>query len=378
MAKVAQVTSVHPPMDNRIFHNQCQSLAKAGFDLQYIAPKDPRFDPGSIPYIPTPDFNGRLSRLFLGNLFVFKQLLRMEKQLIHIHDPELFPMGFIAKCLGNKVVIDIHEDLPTQIMAKAYLPKWTRPVLSILAKALYKFVDLYADGIVAATPYIAKLFKNPHVSVVQNFPNIEAFTANSNPVPYNKRSIDLVYVGAITKERGIFEMLEVAEHIAKNRGLRFLIAGPCTDDLRAHIEKFKFVEYRNWLDRSEISQVLANAKIGFVLLHPIENYLVSQPTKMYEYMAVKTPFIASDFKFWTKDSRLRGAGLFVDPFDLNGVIEKTTHLLDNPKEAEELGIEGYHSALKNFSWSNESEELISFYNEILKTKVRVNSGSSTF
>jgi glycosyltransferase involved in cell wall biosynthesis len=352
-------------MDNRIFHKQCKSIAGAGFSLQYIAQSAPNFNPGSITHVEIPKFKGRLSRFLLGSFFILFRLTRMDTKLIHIHDPELFFMGAVAKCFGQKVVIDIHEDLPTQIMAKAYLPQWSKPILRTIAKLLYRFADFYADAVVVATPHLGTLFKNKRIVVVQNFPRIDELTQSTNTIPYRERKFDFVYIGAITKERGVFEMLKVAETLSQQRPIRFLIAGPCTEEIRNQVVSYDFVEYHQWMDRSEVSQSLSNAKIGFVLLHPIENYLVSQPTKMYEYMTFKVPYIASDFKFWMQDTRLENTGVFVDPFDSIAVAEKAAALLDNPEKAEEIGLAGFKSVSDHFSWANESESLIALYDELL-------------
>ena len=46
------------------------------------------------------------------------------------HDPELIIVGFLLTFFGKRVVYDVHEDFPVQVMAKEYMPVLLRKFIS--------------------------------------------------------------------------------------------------------------------------------------------------------------------------------------------------------------------------------------------------------
>ncbi|MFW8079901.1 glycosyltransferase, partial [Klebsiella pneumoniae] len=81
------------------------------------------------------------------------------------------------------------------------------------------------------------------------------------------------------------------------------------------------IDYRGVLDRDAIRQVLSEAQLGLVLLHPVPNYLDALPVKMFEYMAAGVPILASDFPLWRGILESSGTGYCVDPLDPNAIAD---------------------------------------------------------
>ena len=67
-------------------------------------------------------------------------------------------MGFMLKAIGRRVIYDVHEDLPREILIK----EWIRPQLRAYVASVMAVVEAVAgrafDGVVAATPTIAVRF----------------------------------------------------------------------------------------------------------------------------------------------------------------------------------------------------------------------------
>src|SRR5512143_4166247 len=102
--KIAHLTSVHGPFDTRIFHKQCKSLARAGYEtyLVVVHDKDERVDGVHIEAVERGE--GRLSRMFGTARRVYQAGLRLDAAVYHLHDPELIPAGLALK-RRKKIVI---------------------------------------------------------------------------------------------------------------------------------------------------------------------------------------------------------------------------------------------------------------------------------
>ena len=55
-------------------------------------------------------------------LTIFFWALQERADIYHFHDPELMGVGLALRLCGKKVVYDVHEDVPLQIMNKTWIP----------------------------------------------------------------------------------------------------------------------------------------------------------------------------------------------------------------------------------------------------------------
>jgi glycosyltransferase involved in cell wall biosynthesis len=104
-----------------------------------------------------------------------------------------------------------------------------------------------------------------------------------------------------------------------------------------------------------------------VILHPEQNFLVSQPIKLFEYMAAGIPVIASDFPLWREIIQGSGCGVLVDPLDPKAIAAAVERLLTDPAWAEELGRRGRKAVEERFNWNTEEGTLLSFYSSLLSS-----------
>ena len=367
-ARVCILTTVHPPFDTRIFHKQAKTLVHAGYDVTLIAQwsKDETVDGVKIVALPRP--RNRLSRIFGLTWRAFRLALREKADIYHFHDPELLLIGVLLKLFTRaRVIYDVHEDLPKQLLNKHWIPRYFRPITAWCAKFAEMVGARVVDRIVVATPAIARHFYKPKIVLVQNFP-ILGELVEADTILYSKRPHVAVYVGSISMQRGLEEMVRAIGLLPAEAGARLLLAGSFSPpELEKDVQQltgWKRVDYLGWQSREEIKKVLSQARVGLVTLHPTTNYVESYPVKMFEYMAAGIPVVASDFPLWREIVEGEGCGLLVNPLKPDDIAKAIYWLLQHPEEAQAMGERGRKAVVEYYNWDNESEKLLQMYKEL--------------
>lgn len=380
--KICHLTSVHPAEDIRIFVKECQSLQEAGHDVSLIVANSETYIKNNVHIIGVEaKSSNRFMKMFKGPAAVYKKALELNADVYHFHDPELMPVGLLLKNRGKKVIYDVHEDVPEQVLSKQWIPKPLRKIVSFTVKAAEKFASKRYDGIVTATPTINNRFRtyNSNSVVVHNYPIMgellddhdESPVQNYENLPPHLRDPYALYVGSITRIRGIFEMAEAIGLANQKVPMKLVLAGAFAPPaLQSELEKreeWKYIRYSGFLDRPGVKQHLKNAKVGLVLLYPEPRYMVSLPIKMFEYMAAGIPVIAANFPLWKEIVDDAECGLCVDPLNPQEISNALQWIMEHPEEAAAMGQNGKRSIVEKYNWEHESKTLVQAYQQLSLT-----------
>jgi glycosyltransferase involved in cell wall biosynthesis len=367
------MTSAHPPSDVRIFHKQCKSLARAGYDVSLIASVEQDGMCEGIRMVRIPRSKNRLGRAVRGSLAVYRKAREADADVYHFHDPELIPVALLLRAAGKTVVYDIHEDLPRTISYKSYVPKLLRAPVSKLTEVLEDWAGARFSALVTATPTIGNRFRrvNRNTAVVNNYPRIEELESLVCSEAAGKRDNSFLYVGMrITRARGAEEMVRAMGLLPSDLDATLKLVGgwdpPTLQDSLSQIPGWDRTEFIGLLDRPEVARELHKARAGLVILHPEPNYLSSQPVKLFEYMCAGIPVIVSDFPVWREIVEEAGCGLLVDPLNPQEIARAMEYLLTHPKEAEEMGQRGLKAVYESYNWANEERALLQIYGRLLE------------
>src|SRR5262249_30305992 len=123
-------------------------------------------------------------------------------------------------------------------------------------------------------------------------------------------------------------------------------------------------DYAGWLSRQQVASLLAQARLGLLLSHPFPGHEGAQPNKLFEYMSVGLPVVASDFPLWREILNGVGGGLVVNPRDPQAIAGAIRWLLEHPGEAEAMGRRGMQAVRRSFHWDNEADKLLSLYENL--------------
>src|SRR5262245_49948488 len=354
--RVVHLTSVHRPFDTRIFHKECKSLAMAGYDVTLIAPNaggDSVQDGIKLRAVAPP--RNRRERITTTISEVYRAAVRENADIYHFHDPELMPVGGLLKLRGKRVLYDVHEDYAGTMRGKMWMPPVFQNAAALALSVSETAFSRAYDGVIAATPTIASKFRMRKTQLVQNFPWKDELRC-PHALAYAVRESIAVYVGALADLRGLREMTRAIELAASETPVRLITAGTVIPGAAADLKdkNGRLVEHLGLLNRPQVAQLLARAKIGMVLLHPIANYINAQPVKLFEYMSAGLPIIASDFPLWRRIIDSARCGLLVDPLDPGAIARALVWLLRHPAEAAEMGRNGERAVAEKYNWEGEA------------------------
>jgi len=364
MVKVAHLTSVHQYTDTRIFVKECRSLVAAGFEVYLVSPGAPDkvVDGVHLRGVDAPG-RGRLSRMTKTVRLVYKKAVALNAQIYHLHDPELIPLGVILKARGKKVIFDMHEDIPRQILDKQWIPAPFRKIVSTSFDGFQRLALKSLDAVVLAESlYADSLPKSDKYWVIRNYPLLSEL--DTPGLDWDSKKHAVCYVGGLTEIRGVVEMVDAIE----KTGAELLLGGKFeSDSLKSRVESlpgWQSTTYVGLLDRAGVANVLSQAMAGLVVLHPVPNYMVSEPTKMFEYMSAGIPVIASDFPVWrgiVEDSR---CGICVDPTKPEVIASAIKWIVDHPDEAMRMGQNGRRAIENKYNWELEEKKLVALYEKL--------------
>lgn len=368
--KIVHLTSVHGAFDTRIFHKECVTLAQAGYEVVLIAPHHRQEIVDGVKIHPVPRVQGKKQRIRTTIWQVYQAATAEAGDIYHFHDPELIPIGFLLKLQGKKVIADIHEDVPAQILEKEYLnPTWLRKWIARGVRILEWMGGACFDGIISVVPKVTARFPKQKSITLQNY-SVLQFIDRVKPATISKQKSVIIYAGGISKIRSAVEIIEALDNIGERAELWLL--GPWeTEELKRACEMlpgWQQVKYLGVRSLEETFRFLKVADIGLVIFYPLANHLVASPNKAFEYMACSLPMVMSDFPYWRKT--FAGAAIFVDPQDPNAIAEGMRYLLEHPEEARRMGATGRRMVEESYSWEAQASKLLAFYDKILNNHNR--------
>ncbi len=361
MKRICHVTSLHPAYDARIFFKECRSLTKH-YDVYLIAPNVEDCDKDNIKVRGVVLPEKRLER-FLSLNIVYKKMKEIDADLYHFHDPELMKIAYKIKRQGKVVIFDSHEDVPSQILDKPWIPKLLRKPVSKVYSIYEAFYFKRFDGLISVTPNIVnRLFRiNQRTVQVTNYPIVYPFEDN--------RSWDrnVCFIGSISPHY----MLDVIISLLDKAEAKMIIAGLPTDhlnDLKKE-KNWSLVDFKGFVSHSECLGIIQRCSVGVCLSRYRPNAGYKKGTlgvlKLFEYMMAGIPVVVTDYDLWVDIIERNNCGICVNPNDERAILNAIIFLLDNPEKAKEMGENGRRLVEDAYNWESQEKILFDFYDLLL-------------
>jgi glycosyltransferase involved in cell wall biosynthesis len=298
---------------------------------------------------------------------VAREAMRQDADLYHFHDAELLPVGLWLKAHGKAVIYDIHEELSCDISeTKPYIPVRLRSIIAWAADRFERSAAGRFSALVGATSAIAEKFStvNSKTVAVRNFPMTNELYPNTKR-PWERRSAAVGFVGGITAQRGLKEIIDALALLPETEPVRLQLAGAFwPDSFREELVQrpgWARVDELGVVDRRGVAELLGRVRAGLITYHAYTNHVRAEPNKLFEYMSAGIPVIASDFPLWRKIVDGVGCGLLVDPADPDAIASAIQYVLLHPAEAEAMGRRGMEAVRTQYNWAQEEQKLLQLY-----------------
>lgn len=371
--KVCILTTVHYWNDNRVYYKEVLSLKRLGYDVTYVANECEGKIDSDVYAVNIKKDKSTIKRI-LGFFHAFNVVRKLDCKVVHFQDSELIPTGLLLKLFTKKKVIyDVHEDYPSQMLTKYYLPSYARKPLYWLMSFLEWLSGKAFDAIIVADQAVYKHFPPKKTTILFNYPSIGKLSESTQNIVGLEKEYDIIFPGSMAKftAKIILDIMKSAKE--KGVMLRCLLISP-----------FKFEGGKEWvmqvaseygiadnltlMDRIppyEVPIYLSKTKIGLIPLPDTPKMRSNIPTKMFEYMYYKLPIITGELPpcgyFMNKDK----FGYMVKWDSVEEYTEKILHLLNTPIELYELGETGHQLVLEKYNWESEEKKLEKVYNKLL-------------
>jgi len=364
------MSSVHTAFDTRIFHREATSLVGAGYDVTLIAQHEKNEVVNGVKIVALSKPKNRLRRM-MGLCKVFRLAVKQNADVYHFHDPELIPIAVLLKLATRKrIIYDIHEDVPKQILTKEWLPRYLRGPVSRITAFFETITFPVFNAVVVAGDDIAQhLPRSPKLVVVGNYApteivrRIEALKVGIEDLPI------LIYAGELATDRCVRELVQAANFL--QRRAKLVLLGSFSEPLfEKEIRAIagSNVEFVGQVSYEAVLSYLARANIGLALFHPSPNSTEASQRnrKLYEYMAAGLPVITSNFPSWQEIVERNNCGLTVNPLDPAEIARAIKYLISHPEEAKRMGENGRKAVLEKYNWETESKKLLNVYANLMK------------
>jgi len=369
--RICMLTTTHRPHDGRIFEKEAKSLAKE-HDVTIIAPSDAGSfgEDGGVRVVAVrKPASNLLHPVTLWR--AFRACLDLECDVYHCHEPDALLIGVLAKYLkGKQLVYDIHEHWPSEIPFDLRIRNG-----SLIQRALSAFVSSVeialarrAESIFAVSESVAARFREGGLEpvILSNY-SIADLDISYNP-DRNGRNL-MFMAGNMQSFHGVGECIEAVSRVRERYpDVSLTLVGNVREDLYEYIygtDHHEFITSTGFLPYREMYEKLNEGAAGLLIFQPTYyNISIGLPNKLFDYMLLGLPVIASDLPEIRSVVGSADCGILVDPESVSEIIDAITYFFDHPKEAQRMGANGRRAVLEKYNWSRMEADLLQTYRNL--------------
>lgn len=197
-------------------------------------------------------------------------------------------------------------------------------------------------GIVVSSRELQRLFRRYDPLYVPNSTDLEIFDPSRFPTREHKQCT-MIWSGIMYEYMRLENLLIALKEMKEDAVLEFLGGGPKRSKIICFAKSLKIehkVNFWNWASRTVVPERLANADIGIVYTSETLYEICKCPGKLFEYMAMELPVVATNVGEAAAIIREADCGLEVPPNEPRALAKALDYLVRNPSVRRKMGENG--------------------------------------
>jgi glycosyltransferase involved in cell wall biosynthesis len=307
---------------------------------------------------------GVLSILSFGMFYLntFFILFKSHAKVIHCHDLDTLPVGFLAaKIRKIKLIYDAHE--PEYY---GRFPSLLRCSLNGLEKQLARRASaVFVTNDIQMRKFLNFSIQKNKIAEIRNCPR-DSFFRDPKRRKGNHGKIILGWVGYIQDRAGIKQAVEAFNALDRKfpQG-EMLFIGKIhpnfNDDFKILTKGNNKIQIIDHVPYQKIAGYYSRIDIAFMLYENDPQYRQITPTKLYEAMAQGIPVLATAVGDAGEIVGKSRCGTIVDVKKPGDIVEKMFILMTDAGLRKKMGQSGYNHARKEYRWEIMEQRILEVY-----------------
>lgn len=316
---------------------------------------------------------------------IFKKVKKEEFSIIHTTHIFLLPIAiYLGKKKKAKVLYDAYERYSIDISSNYF--KLMRGISRRLIEIIENYFVRKTNGVLtidSPNDVLINRYKRiiDNAEILYNVPNLQdSLDINENSIHKLKKKYQnsdiIIYVGTLTKQKGILKAIEAFALVKKDRTqVKLILIGPFirertrneVQELIMGLGLIEHIEIIAWIPYQEMMHYLKISKVGLALHQPHERFkYISKGTgrKFFTYMESGVPIVGPKFAKVGEIVEETGCGVLVDTNDKNAIANAIIDLLGNPNKIQEMGKKGRKAIEERYNWKLEESKLLNVYKKV--------------
>jgi glycosyltransferase involved in cell wall biosynthesis len=286
---------------------------------------------------------------FLISSFLKAKLMK-KYDVVHAQHPI---SALAMKNVSGKKILSIHGIYSEQV--GLLHGKFSSYFSNKYEKNALKWADVVTAGSNETYEYYSKLGSN--VSYIPNGIDIKSLHSGID-TRFKKQ---IIFVGRLSKEKGIITLLEAAKNIPQEINLLIVGNGPEEKTVLDYESSYDNIHYLGYQPKEKTIPLIRGS---ILLIQP--SFAEGISGTLLEAMACKIPIVATNVGGNKELLGNNNAGILIEPGDSKALLKKILELVNDTNLRKKIA-ESACNEVQKYDWSNIGQLYLDLYKKILKS-----------